>query len=1473
MYAAVVILLLVTSLFFLVQTPSFQTWLAQKAADYLQDELNSEISIQKVDIDFFKTINLKGVFVKDRNGDTLLNEGNLAVRLNTFNYEGHEIDIKEILLENTTVNIKIPKKDSVLNYQFIIDYFKSGTKPPETGGGAWKITFNDLLLNHVNFVYQNENKSAEIHPWMNYNFIRVNDIKGKFTAIAFNGDTIQASIFNLSAREQCGFMLTNLSCNARVSSNELLVENLYLETPGTRLDGKLRFNYRNWSSFNDFVNAVDMNAEFGKHSKLHLADIAHFTEEVYGLKDTVRLTGQINGTVSNLHLKKFKLQLKHHTEFIGDLALTGLPDIQNSYLHMDAKKLSTSYIDLASVPAYPFHKGEYQHIPAEIKALGFITFTGKFDGILNDFTLNGKITTQLGSVFGDIGLRKEKKPYEISYHGKIIASQFNLGELFGLRDFNNLTTNISIKGRGYNINTIDAVLEGNVNSITFNGYKYSNIKLDGTFFKKSFNGLMVSTDPNADFDFNGSINFEQKMPQMDFISTVNKLDLYKLNFTKEPAEFSTQILITLNGDNLNNLTGDINFDNTFYKTQVKTYKISTFDLNMNQESVNKTIHLTSNYFNADLEGPFELSQLPFSFRQVLHAYYPTFVLKNKGKTIYKDAFKFKLNIKRFDLINELFVNSLKVSNSTQITGDFDASKNLFNFNLKSPLIDFNGIKFNNNVIESYSKNNKINLVFKGSNIQLTDSVRLENYFMYLVSKDLETKYNLEWANKEIPVTSGKLFGFVNFSNNQAIFKFNEFRVTAKDSTWNLTEVGMAVADTGGKVVIHPLYFKNNQQEIGISGVVSNSKNDSLLIETKNLQLDQFNPLLSAFKINLNGDLSGNIKLQNADKHFTLNSDLNFQKFKFNNNLVGELSIKSNYLSNEKRVELEGFTSLGLTNMFGFREKNLTFKGNYYLDRKEESIDITFGANPLNLKLLSPLLKGILTINNGFAKGNGKIHGTPENIKIDGGLNIFKSEIKVDYTNVTYNMTGQIEIMPDQIRFSDILMYSPDSKAAPQGTINGNIFHNNFKQMQLDYDITYRNMLVLNTTIKENPSFYGKIYGSGNIGIWGYINDIHMQVRDTTTRNSKFVLPLDGPEEVAENDFISFVNKDTIEKAVSKPITGFNLDLNIVATPDATTQIIFDKTNNDAISVNGNGNITMKINTYGKFDMFGDYIISGGEYNFSLEKVINKRFDIDGGSSIIWSGNPYDADINIIASYRQRASVAPLINDISGTYKGRTPAAVKLKMTDKLMKPDISFALEFPSIADNIRSQINSVLADEQELNRQVFSFLLFRSFVPPLIYNATGGGVTAGSAAASTGTEFLSNRLNNMLDNVIGNIAGNLQVGLNYRAGNQTNNDEVLMNVNKNFLDDKLTVDGNFGVGSTARGGNRNIIGDVNIEYKLSDDGRYKLKGFNRTNDNTQLITTGGLYTQGIGFFFREEFDTFNELYKRYLDKIKKAKD
>lgn len=1464
------IILLGVSLYFAVQSFTFQTWLGQKASKYLSQELNNKVSIKTIRLEFFKKANLEGVFISDKNNDTIF-KGDLLIDIKTLDYENQKIDIEKITLRNSTAKLIKSKTDSLFNFQFIIDYFDTGTKDTTKHTPKWDIKLGDIYLEDLNFVYRDDRKNTLVTQNMNFNNLNFTKTSGKFSDLKFDKDTIYVKVTNFKTNEQCGFVLNDLTTEAKISSAELLLDNLHIYTPQTHIKGNVNFYYSAWDDYSDFINKIKIRSVLDDSTFVATRDIARFTSELNGLNETVYLAGKVNGYVNDLTLEEFKLNYGKHTKFYGNLTLTGLPDFNTSFLHFNAEEVATNYSDIIQVPNYPFYKNEKLKLPIELKRLGTISYKGKFDGFVTDFTTHGKFKTALGNLVTELSIKIGKKPENIAYQGKLKTLDFDIGTLFGIKNFNSLSLNAEIEGKGLTLKSLNADVEGQILNINYNNYSYKNIKLNGNIKEKLFNGLLISKDPNADFDFNGNINFKNKVPEMDFISTVNKIDLKKLNFTKQEAKISTQILINLKGDNLNNITGTINFDGTEYENSLKKYKINTFDLKLDQSTIEKKILLNSNYFNLSLDGQFTYNNLGMAFNQVLNAYYPTFVTKIKTKTVYADAFKFKLTIKKFDIVNELFLKNLMISPNSVIGGDFDASKNLMNVTLNSQQIKYGTIKFNNNIIESYSKNNKINLVFKGSDIQLTDSISLKNYFMYLVSKDLDTKYNFEWDNKTASKNVGKVTGKVSFSNYMANLSFDKFFITTKDSsTWNLVTSNPTIIDTSGSIQINPLLFTNNNQAIGIAGSLSDKPTDSLAVNTSSVVLDQFNPLLRPFKLKLEGILNGRLTVYDS-KAFAFSSDLHFEKLKINNNTLGQLVVKTNYNSAEKTIFTDGYTSLGLQDLEGNQLKNIAFKGYYYLNKKEESIDVDIKATPANLRLLNPLLEGILTINNALVSGEGKIHGTPDNIKIDGKFKMYNSEIKVDYTNVTYNITGDLEIMPDQIRFSELLLKEKGSKAVPQGTLNGNIFHSNFTKMQLDYDLSFKNMLVLNTSVKENKTFYGKIFSSGNVGIWGFLNNLHMSVDATTNKNSKFFLPLDGPAEIEESDFIHFVKKDTLTKKVNNSLTGLSLDMSIKATPDLQVKIILDNTTGDALNVQGDGTIDMKISTLGKFEMFGDYIISEGDYLFTLENVINKKFEIDAGSSISWSGNPLNAEINIATTYRQRASVAALLNDTTGKYKGRFPVDCKLLITNKLFSPNINFAIDFPSLDATSKSRIANVLSDEAELNRQVFSFLLFRSFVTPQIYNSNGGGVTAGGAAASTGSEMLSNRMSEFLNTYFGNLTGirDLQVGVNYRAGSQTNQ-EVDLALSKQFLNNKITVDGNFGVNNSNQKNSSGLIGDVNIDYKLSDDGRYRVKGFNRSNDNTQITTTGGPYTQGVGFFYREEFETFNQLFARYLKKIKK---
>jgi hypothetical protein len=1468
-----------TGLYFGIQTYAFQTWLGRKVTSYLSSELQSKIYVNSVNLEFFSKANLEGVFILDKHNDTILH-GDILIDIKNFDFKHKKLRLDKITLRNTTSKLIKYKTDSIYNYQYLINYFNTGVTDT-TSKIEWDVKFGDLYLENVAFVYRNEKYVTPVNSNINFDNIWLKHTFGKISEFKLNKDTIALQVNGLRTVEQSGFRLSHLSTKVKISDHRLLCEKLYLKTPRTVIKGKVDFIYTAWGDYSDFINKIKLNSVLEDSTYVSFKDIACFTSELNGLNETVRLSGEVKGFVSDMTLKNIKFSYGKYSRFNGNLTLSGMPDLKTMYLHFDAKELSSNYLDIIRVPDYPFNEHKKITLPDEVKRLGTVSYKGKFDGFINDFTTYGKFTTALGKVNTELSIKLSNKKEDISYGGKISTENFNLGTLLGRNDFNALTINTKIKGKGIDVKNLNAEFEGEIQKINYNTYNYKNIHLTGRISNALFNGLLVSKDPNADFDFNGTVNFKNKIPEMDFISTINKLDLNELHFTNknDSGILSSQIFLKVSGDNIDNLTGQVNFDNTIYKTKTRTFKLSTFNILMEQHTADKKIRLSTEYLNAAVYGHYSINNLKPAFESFLYRYYPTFFRKPIKERKFPDELSLQVKIKKFKTINELFLPDLMISPGSIIDANFNASEHKFNIQLNASKIDYKSMSINDLVLIVNENHNTVLAEASGKSIRLADSMSIENFNINLNSVDKDSKYSIDWDNLKSPANKGEIKGTFIYNNLYSDLINEKLSVTLNDSTWNSTSSGKIRIDTSGSLSIDSLFIANKEQSINVKGTLSQKQGDSLLISANSVVLEQFNRLLQIVKLKLEGKLNGEITLSNVNHNFAFNGDLDLTHLKINDNSVGELLVRTTYHNSEKFISLNGFTSLGIPDENGEQSKNITFRGSYFLEKNDESIDIDFAAKPANLRLLNPFLEGIINIKNGFVNGGGKIHGTPSNIKIDGKFRLFNSEIKVDYTNVTYNITGDIEILPDQIRFSDLLMREKGTKSAPQGTINGNIFHSNFSKMKIDYDISYSNMLILNTTEKENKSFYGKIYGTGNVGIYGFLNNLNMKIVNTSNKFSKFYLPLDGPAEIGESDFIQFIKKDTASVKKEPALSGFNLEMLLHATPDAQAQIIIDKAAGDVLNVQGQGDLNLTVNTLGKFEMEGDYIITDGDYLFTLQNVINKKFEIEAGSSISWSGNPTGAEIDVTASYRQRASVGPLLNDTTSSYKGRTPVDCKLLITGKLFTPNINFNIDFPNINANDKARINNVLSDDAELNRQVFSFLLFRTFVTPLVYNTNGGGVTAGGAAASTGSELLSNRVSEFLNTYFGTLTGirDLQLGLNYRPGTQTTGEAVDLALSKQFLDNKVSVDGNFGVNNnnsntTTRNPN-GLIGDVNVDYKLSQDGRFRLKGFNKSNDNSQIALMGGPYTQGVGFFYRMEFETLGSLYRNYLAKLKRKEN
>jgi hypothetical protein len=827
-----------------------------------------------------------------------------------------------------------------------------------------------------------------------------------------------------------------------------------------------------------------------------------------------------------------------------------------------------------------------------------------------------------------------------------------------------------------------------------------------------------------------------------------------------------------------------------------------------------------------------------------------------------------LKIKDFTLIKELFLKDLMISQNSLIEVSFDAGINYLHLKATNDLVNYAGVKFSKNNFTINSLPEGINFNYSASTISANDSLFIKNTSIELVANDKKSNFNLSWNNSTKPLNSGILNGNILFDNSKAEVIFDKIKITASDSVWQIAKQSSISIDTTFAISIRPIIIYNNNQLITIEGKLSKKSTDKFYLSIENFKPSQFNPILAKSKISLDGSITGNVSIYGAFDKSILTSNINFFDLKFNQKLVGSGEITSEYNPEKEYVSISGYSSFA-KDLDGNLLKNIDFTGVYYNKKKEDNLDIKFKAEPFDLAFLQPYLKDILTVKVGYLNGTGQITGTLQKPLINAKLKIMKCVILVDYLNVQYTLSGDVNVKPNQLNFDNLEIRD---KTGNSGSVDGNIFHNNFNNMRIDFDVNTKKMMLLNTTSANNSSYYGTAYASGNVGIYGFMDDVKVEVNMKTNGGTRIYIPLSASTEVANNEFIQFVTKDTVKKIVPVSKSNLSLAFNLQATSDAEVQLIFDEKSGDVIKAKGDGYLNFTINSKGKFDMFGDYVLSTGDYLFTLENFITKKFEIEKGSSIKWNGNIYKADIDIVANYSQRASVKPLFpNDSSSNYNKRFPVYCKLFMKDKLTSPDISFGIDLPTIDENTRSLIKNLLIDPSELNRQVFSLLLLRSFVTPISV-AGGSGVNAGNAAAATGSEMLSNKLSSWLNGVTKNI----DVGVNYRPGNSLSNDQLDLALSKQLFNNRLVIDGNIGVTNNnlnnKTANNSNLIGDVTLEYKLTESGKYRLKGFNRSNDNTQVLNSGGPFTQGVGVFYREEFENFRELYRRYLAKLKKKK-
>jgi hypothetical protein len=1401
--------------------------------------------------------------IEDQDQDTLFYMGNVKLQIDSLNLLEKRVHFGDLNFENSRINILKDAKG--YNYKFLLG---SDTTTSDTIR-QWQITFVNLYFLNSRISYKDLTAKDTLVNGMNFNNL---DIKKLNLSLVNVHKTDTATTFyldNASIYEKSGFAIGDLRFAARIDSTGLELSNMTLVSNHSHIEAsKIKisrnklygvdslYSEKSQTLTNRFV--IDGNF---KESMLSLTDLSYVIPEIWGMNEPILFSGGIKGSLSNLKFKKINFKIGKETQVNADLELKGLPIWKNTFIFFKFYNNIIDFNDLATIRLPDSSPLRYLKIPPELLDGARLTYQGNFSGFPSDFVAYGTLDGSLGKLSTDIAIRP-KESGVIDFQGSVKSTSFQAGKLLGYSPLGAVTLGITINGSRSGNKKFNALIAGNIDSVYFNNYRIDSIYVDGKARDRSFEGELKVQDNNLKMIFAGKADFEGVIPEFNFASTIEKANLVILGLEKEQKVSDLNLTVSANftGNHIDNINGNINLKNFKFIRDNKKLEVKELLLKTSNSALKNNITLRSDIADVTIDGKYLFGEFDLTFRDYLNYFLPSAHLPfSERSSTGKNAFQFDIRIKKAEEFGSFFVPGLVAKSPVIFSGSIDSEKKILNLDGAVNELVFNqhhakGLTIN-------SRNIRNNWLFRigTKEARLGGALAVENLTINnsLAHDSLYT--SLSWNNMAIPTYSGKvdflgIFSKNSSGNNLTDFYLNPSKIWLADSLWQIEKSHLHIDSTS--IAIDNFNIHHKQERFKISGKVADNTSDKINIEINKVKLSNLDLILGE-EIGIYGELDGNTSIADPYHSFFLSSKIKISDFTYLEKNFGDILLENSWEQGNKRLN----SVLKLV-----KDSKTGFELTGYYQPQGDSVNYHTSFKDYPLESILPILSSFANKVEGVGNGQVTIAGKLSEPKFNGNVAVTNTKIGIDYTKVVYSLSDTVRFSGDSIIFKNVLVNDANKNKA---RFNGVITQNLFSHMTYNLFATTNNIMVLNTTSHDNSIFYGQAHASGMIKISGKIANIKLDMSLTTKPGTQINVPLENPESVNQYDFIRFVNPDTLQEKNSLTTrTGSTGDLEInmdlTATPDAKMQLIFNSTVGDAISGYGSGDLRFNYDKEGNFYMYGDYKIDKGDYMFTLQNVLARKFHIQQGGLISWNGDPYGAIVDLDALYTLKAPINYLlINYNQNDNTRRIPVECKINLSKKLLNPVVKFDINFPTADERTKDELQQFISTQDDVNRQMVSLMVMgQFFTPEYLRGRQDFQSGTGNLVGSTTSDILSNQLSNWLSQ----ISNDFDIGFNYRPGDQVNANQMEFALSTQILNDRVTINGNIGNNSNLQSNTSNpVVGEVEVFVKLNQSGKLQLKAYNRANDD--LIYDTSLYKQGIGFSFREEFDSLSDLFNHYHSK------
>lgn len=1431
----------------LLSSASFQTYLARKLTDSLAEKYGINLSVKGVEGSLltFK-FGLNDVFAEDYRKDTLFYAKQIKAPILDLNaLVNGRFSLGKVQIDQLTYKITIYPDSKQSNWAIFLEklnaeYTDSKPAPP------FELEAKQVQVSNARFVLTDFNK---VQP----SLFTANNIQINSTEFNIHGPNVNAAIKQLSFDSSNGIVVSDLRTQFNYGLRQMRFESLSLKTPNSIILGQLNLDYER-EDFGDFYDKVLFHGQF-KNSQIGTADLNLLYPE-FDETSVFNFSAAIDGNLNKLNASNLFLTTEN-TALRGDFEFNSLFDpFTPFFLDAKIKGFESQYGSLKRL--MPRVLGN--NLPVSMSRLGTFTLRGTAGIGIDQITTKINASTRLGNFYAALDLSNITNINQGVYEGILSLIDFDLGAYTQIDALGLVSMDANIKGAGFLLNNLNTNLEGLVYHMNLKGYNYIDASVSGLFKNERFEGSLAVEDPNCKFSFSGLADFSKANRAFNFNATVGYADLHKMNLVKDStALFKGDLNIDLKGTDIDNVLGVLSFKNTQYKNAKNTYFFE--DFNVAADSLVdgfRTISINSkDIISGAIRGRYKLVEFGKLLQNAMGSIYTNYkpFEVTKGQEL---TFEFDI----YNTLVEIFFPEVQFGSNTFIRGALQADAGIFKLDFKSPKFSLYNNLLDSVVLKVDTKNPLFNtfLALKSAKTpyyEIKDLRLINNTLQDTLFFRTEFKGGKDHSDR-----FGLNFYHTFNDTKQSVIGLKKSSFTFKGADWYINESGnkdnkVVFNKNLDSVFVSSLVMSSPEREkVVLNGQLSDSTYKDIRLSFSKVALRKIFPRVDS--LDLDGRVNGELNILQKDNVYFPNSNLDIADFEINQTVLGNLDL--DLLGNGDLTDF-----IINAKLLRDKEEKLRLLGNVFKsDSSDYQTKLLASFNAFPLDPFNPLGKGVIGDIRGGLWGNAEITGPIINPNLTGMLTLNNAGISVPYLGVNYDFSpnAKIGLYNQVFDFKDITLI--DKEHNTQANLSGTIVHRSFDDWKLDLNIdaSSERFLILDTDYDPEALYYGSGFLKGNGRIYGPTKALNIDVSGATALGTSLKIPLQDIVNIGDYTFIDFIEKTALDIEVAEEeltdYRGLELSFDLSVTPEAEVEIVVDQKSGSSLKGTGGGILLMEINTKGKFKMFGDFVVATGSYNYKFGGFIDKTFKVNPGGSIIWDGDPMGAQLNMEASYGLFANPAPLLE--SSGYTNRIPTEVLVRLNGALENPNIDFDIAFPGTNSVVKSELQYALQDPTVQDRNAFFLLAQGTFVN----DATGinqQAVTGNLLQSASG--LLSSILEGSNDKL--NFGLSYEQGMLDRVSNLQTDSRIGVSVSTQ-ISDRVLFNGRLGV--PVGGVTENVVaGDAEIQIILNDQGSLSAKIFNRENEIQQFLADRQGYTQGVGLSYQVDFNSFQELLRKILNK------